>query len=253
MTLLLDVGNTRIKAALAGPDGFEPRGRADHRQIPIGQAFDALELSGEGIERIVACCVAGPALREALAVELRRRYGVETEFVRATREACGVTTAYPEPARLGADRWAALIAAHGRGLKAACVVDVGSALTVDGLANGRHLGGLIIPGIGMMQQALFEKTGDLRALSESPLPGGQGPFADDTREAIVRGSTMAAAGVVRIARREFAQRFGRGPVIVLTGGDARRLLPLLDEEIIHAPHLILEGLARLAAEYPRLG
>jgi type III pantothenate kinase len=253
MTLLLDVGNTRIKAALDGADGLEPAGRADHRGRPVRSVLDELAVPPGRVGRIVACCVAGATFRDELATELRRRYRLEAEFVRATREACGVISAYPEPARLGADRWAAVIAAHARGLEAACVVDVGSALTVDGLASGPHLGGLIIPGIGMMQQALFEKTGDLRALSESPLPGGRGPFANDTREAIVRGSVMAAAGVVRFARREYAQRYGRAPVVVLTGGDARRLLPLLDDEVVHAPHLILEGLACLAASAERVG
>jgi type III pantothenate kinase len=253
MTLLLDVGNTRIKAARGDGEAVEFIGRADHREVPVGRALDALALPGEGVGRIVACCVAGAALRGEIAAELRRRYGVETEFVRATGEACGVTSAYPEPGRLGADRWAGLIAAHARGYEAACIVDVGSALTIDGLARGQHLGGLIIPGISMMQQALFEKTGDLRALSESPLPGGEGPFANDTREAIVRGSVMAAAGVVRFARRQYTQRYGRAPVMVMSGGDADRLLPLIDDEVVHVPHLILEGLARLAREGERVG
>jgi type III pantothenate kinase len=248
VTLLLDVGNSRIKAGLLTGESMDALGRARHRDAAMSSVIEELGLPAGGVSRILACCVAGTELRDALAMSLRERYGVMTTFIGAKREACGVLNAYPEPGRLGADRWAALIGAHARGLSPACIVDAGSALTVDGLSGGEHLGGLIIPGVEMMQQALFEKTGDLRSLSQAPLPGGQELFANDTREAIVRGSLVAAASVVREARRELARRLGRGPVVVLSGGDAERLLALLDEEVIHAPHLILEGLAQLALQ-----
>jgi type III pantothenate kinase len=247
MMLLLDIGNTRIKAGCLRDGDVEFVGQAEYRGVPIATVIGALGLPESGIDHIVACCVGGTDVRDDLSMALRGRYGVMTSFVRATPEACGVTNAYPEPGRLGADRWAALIGAHARGYSPACIVDAGSALTVDGLVDGQHLGGLIIPGVDMMQQALFEKTGDLRSLSEAPLPGGQALFATDTREAIVRGSLVAAASIVRGARRELAQRLGRAPTIVLMGGDADRVLALLDEDVVHVPNLILEGLARLAA------
>ncbi len=85
MTLLLDVGNTRIKAALDGADGLEPAGRADHRGRPVRSVLDELAVAPGRVDRIVACCVAGATFRDELATELRRRYRLEAEFVRATR------------------------------------------------------------------------------------------------------------------------------------------------------------------------
>jgi type III pantothenate kinase len=251
--LLLDVGNTRVKAGCADSSTAEPCGYAQHRGVVMGAVLEDLDLPNRGVDRIVACCVAGDEVREGLAEALQTRFCIEAEFITATREACGVTNSYPEPRRLGADRWAALIGAQARGLDAACIVDAGSALTIDGLAGGRHLGGLIIPGAEMMQNALFEKTGDLRSLSEAPLTGGRELFANDTREAITRGAMVALASAVRHARRELAAQIGQAPTVVVAGGDAERLLALLDDEVVHAPHLILEGLAALARAHDQLG
>jgi type III pantothenate kinase len=246
--LLLDVGNSRIKAA--GLDGgkIDIIGSVEHRGVGLGPAVVAAERLPNNVDRIVVSCVAGPIVKGELQSALVDRFGVEPEFVTATEEACGVTNAYVKPHRLGADRWAALIGAKARGPRIACVIDAGTALTVDGLANGNHLGGLILPGLDLMRGALLEETGELKALSEDPLSGGMELFANDTHEAIVRGTMVAAVSVIQRCRKRLAHRAGQSPEMFLTGGDAQRLLALFDEPVIYAPHLTLEGLAMLASE-----
>ena len=248
MILLLDVGNTNIKAGVLRAGRMKPLGSVQHRNLGLGPALEQAEKIPDKVTSVIVCSVAGAAVRRELEAAVRNIFGVEAEFVVASREACGVTNGYPEAARLGADRWAALIGAHARGYEVACIVDAGSALTVDGLVKGRHLGGLIAPGVGMMRGALFSETGNLRALSERPLEGGMALFATDTHESIVRGTTLAAASLVQRARDEMTRRVGKSPTLIISGGDAERLLPLLDESVQHLPHLTLEGLARLAAE-----
>lgn len=246
MTLLLDVGNSRVKAGLVDAGLMTPVGAVAFRESGIGPALESLEDLPAEARAVVACCVAGSRTRAELAAWAAERYDLEVRFVTAGARACGVTNGYQEPGRLGADRWAAVIGAHARGVPAACVVDAGSALTIDGLVGGQHLGGLIIPGLSMMRMALFRDTGDLASLSEAPLEGGRPFFATDTHEAIVRGSLLAAGSLIRQCRREMARRVGQSPVILVTGGDAEQLLPMLDEYTEHAPWLTLEGLARLA-------
>lgn len=248
MNLLLDVGNTNIKAAMLRDDRLEPIGAVEHRTVGLGPALEAGQTIPGTVDRVLVCCVAGPAIRRELETAIRDHFDVAPEFVVATLEACGVTNAYPEAGRLGADRWAGLIGAHARGYEAACVVDAGSALTVDGLVKGRHLGGLIAPGVGMMRGALFSETGNLRKLSEQPLEGGMAVFATDTHESIIRGTMLAAASLIQRSWKEMTRQIGRVPALVISGGDADRLMPLLDESVDHRPQLTLEGMARLAQE-----
>ena len=139
MMLLLDVGNTNIKAATTDGGRLTPIGSVEHRTVGLGPALSAGQRIPGTVDRVVVCCVAGPSIRRELEAAIRDHFDLEAEFIVARREACGVTNAYPEAHRLGADRWAGLIGAHARGYEAACVVDAGSALTVDGLASGRHL------------------------------------------------------------------------------------------------------------------
>jgi type III pantothenate kinase len=251
MILILDVGNSRIRAGVLAGGKMEPLGAIEHRGVGLGPALAEARRFPADIDRVVAGCVAGPDLRRTLARAIHDRFGIEAEFVEATRSACGVSNSYPEPARLGADRWADLIGAHARGYEAACIVDAGSALTVDGLISGQHVGGLIIPGLGLMGAALFQETGNLRSLSERPLSGGTALFATDTHEAIIRGTLLAAVSLIQRCRTELAHQVGRSPDLLVTGGDAERLIPLL-ENSVHLPWLTLEGLAELAT-WPRGG
>jgi type III pantothenate kinase len=246
MILLLDAGNARIKLGRLADGELTPIGAVVHRDVGLGTLMTELEQLSGPVQRVVACCVAGPSVRRELETAIRERFGIATEFVTAERQAAGVTNAYPQPGRLGADRWCAVIGAHAHGLGVACIVDAGSALTVDALVRGRHLGGLIAPGIGLMRAALMDETGDLRALSEAPLGGGDTLFATDTYEAIVRGTLFAAVSLIQRCRVELSRQAGALPALVLTGGDAEQLVAHFDDEILHLPWLTLDGLARIA-------
>lgn len=250
MKLLLDAGNTRLKAALMAAGGqLRPLGEAAHRESGMAAALrtvlDGVELAG--IDGAACANVAGEPAGHALAAALAAR-GIVVDFLRASREACGVRCAYVEPARLGADRWAALLGARGLEAGACLVVDAGSALTIDALApGGQHLGGWILPGLGMMVAALEARTGDLgvRRLASAASPPAD--FPEDTAPAMEGGALIAVCGAVQVARARLESRCRVPARLLLAGGDAARLATELDGGELR-PDLVLRGLARMAAD-----
>jgi type III pantothenate kinase len=249
MTLLLDLGNTRLKAArAAAAGGLQLLGEASHREHGMAGAL-ARVLGASAPGPGVAWCanVAGPAAGEALAAALAQAGGGGISFLRAAAEACGVYCAYAQPARLGADRWAALLGARGLCAGPCLVVDAGSALTIDAMAAaGRHLGGWILPGLAMMVGALEARTGDLARLRQASAPAAGEGFPTDTGPAMEGGARLAALGAIAAAQERLAAHAGAPPRLFLTGGDAPALRSALENAEL-VPELVLLGLARAAA------
>ena len=248
MTLLLDLGNTRLKAARSDAGGgLQVLGEASHRELGMAGAL-ARALGGALPGAASAWCanVAGPVAGEALAAALAERGVADVSFLRARAEACGVQCAYAEPARLGADRWAALLGARGLTAGPCLVVDAGSALTIDAMAaGGGHLGGWILPGLAMMVGALEARTGDLARFRQASAPAAPGGFPQDTRQAMEDGARLAALGAVSAAQQQLTLVAGTPPRLFLAGGDAPVLQAgLQDAELV--PELVLLGLARAA-------
>jgi type III pantothenate kinase len=169
----------------------------------------------------------------------------EVRFAHVERSGWGVTNGYRQPRRMGVDRWVAMVGAWGECRAACLVVDAGTAVTLDALdADGRHLGGQIIAGVEMMMRALTASTSDIPPVK--PASGkskdGIGMFAASTAEAVREGARNAVAGAIERAFRTL-QSEAYEPVLVLTGGDASRILSALGETPLHRPHLVLQGLA----------
>lgn len=230
--LLLDVGNTRVKYAL---DGGAPMAAVVHDGDPAAAVLALRGRLGD-IDEVALVDVtgqAGPALD-----------GLVVRQLVSTAAACGVTNGYADPTRLGADRWAALIGAWHRTPRACCVVDAGSALTVDLLdAEGRHLGGWIVPGLAMSAAALARGTARAHAAHEGRAIDGP---ADNTADAIRGGTVHAALGFIERTRRMAAAEFGGEAALILTGGDATLLAPGLPRAQ-QVDDLVLCGLAAWAA------
>jgi type III pantothenate kinase len=184
--------------------------------------------------------VASESLRVELLDALARRCG-RISLASTQRRSGDVAIAYAQPARLGVDRFLALLGARARGVEAALVVGVGTALTIDWLdADGRHRGGRIAPSPMLMREALHARAAHL------PAHGGRYvEFADDTNDALDSGCTGAALALVEHSLRVVQAQAGAVPRLLLHGGGAGALLPRL-HEAVHAPALVLEGLARWA-------
>jgi type III pantothenate kinase len=244
--LLVDIGNSRIKWARLTDDRL---GKAQAAEYAGWRARDfATRIIGSrrNVDRILVASVAADGVNDALAAGARSAGAPAPERVTTRRHACGVTIGYIDPWRLGVDRLLGMIAAHRRfPRRSVCTVAVGTAMTIDLLgADGRHWGGAIIPAPPLMVASLLNNTSGIRRRAQGGA-GGRGPalFGRSTRAAVEQGARFAAAAAVERAVSEARDLVGRTPQLVLTGGGASALRPLIRGASLLAPDLVLEGLA----------
>jgi type III pantothenate kinase len=236
--LALDAGNTRVKWGVHDGTAWRATGAVE---IAATAMLAAAWSGAPAPMRAIACNVAGPEVRRALE-EACARSGIALEVIASPASQLGVTNGYREPAQLGPDRWAALVAAHALVGGHKLVVNAGTALTVDALtAEGRFLGGLIVPGPAMMRRALGEGTAGLRLTD-----GRFAPFPQSTPDAITSGAIQAAVGAVLRMATALATQGSEVERIVLSGGAAREIEPHLPIPAAIHENLVLDGLRLIA-------
>ncbi len=242
MSLLLtvDIGNSRLKWAL-----WERERCVENGVAAGGDGCSWLESVSQPPQEVVVASVAHAEGVTALAAAVRQCWGVESRQIGTSDCDLGITNGYRQPAQLGVDRWAAMVAAWARVRASLCVVDAGTALTVDAVdGSGRHLGGLILPGLAAMREALGRATVGVKVCS------GASPqlfWGRDTAEGVEGGTRTAVAGLLEQSRRRLRELTGDEPVCFITGGDAEGLLPDLPG-CRWEPLLVLDGIRRLALE-----
>ncbi len=246
-TLLVDIGNTRVKWTVLRGARLARMQAAVHGRDAAAMNT-VIRRAPAGVDRIVAVNVAGAKFERALTAAAKSRFGLRPEFIRSERTACGVRNGYRDPWRLGADRWVGAIGAHDlvRG-KAVLVANIGTALTLDGVsASGRHLGGAIVPGPAFMVESLLSGTHGIRRRARGDAASSRVLFAANTAGAINAGARFAAAALIERAVDEAARSLGTRPVLLLTGGDAPALGRLIRTRARNVPDLVLRGLAVFA-------
>ncbi|TXF13191.1 type III pantothenate kinase [Pelomicrobium methylotrophicum] len=240
LILAIDAGNTRIKWGLH--DGRQwlamGSGATAEAGVVIGQLAKLDRPS-----RVAFSNVAGPEAMEAVR-RLCSEWSVALIEIVPQRFQCGVTNGYADPHQLGSDRWAAMVAAWRRFGRACLVVNAGTAMTADMVDDhGRFRGGIIVPGHGLMLQALAERS--------SALDRGIGRFdfyPKNTANAVYSGALLALVGAVKHMVARFSEDLGVPPVIVLAGGDAALLRAHLELPAEMVEHLVLEGIVCIASE-----
>jgi type III pantothenate kinase len=236
--LAIDAGNTRIKWGIHDGHAWIASGAVDSASPGrLAQAWSGAPRPTRAIASNVAGDAVGAELESACA-----RSGIALRVIRSEGAQLGVVNGYEEPAQLGSDRWAALIAAHRLEPGHKLVVNAGTALTIDALAaDGRFLGGLIVPGPALMRRSLDRGTAGLR-LTEGRFED----FPRSTPDAITSGAIQAAAGAVARIRDAMAAR-GLAPArALLSGGAAGTLAPHLSIACAIHENLVLDGLALIA-------
>jgi type III pantothenate kinase len=232
--LALDAGNTRVKWGVAGDRGWIATGA-----VPTASAAELGEALAKAprARQAIASNVAGPGLLR----ELERAcaaMGASLRVIRSEATQLGVTNGYREPAQLGSDRWAAMIAAHQAQGGHKLVVNAGTALTIDALtADGKFLGGIIVPGPALMRASLDRGTAGLR-LTE----GDFHPLPASTPDAITSGAIQAAAGAISRMRDAMAGAGAAPARVVLSGGAAADIARHLPIEVVVHENLVLDGL-----------
>lgn len=248
--LAIDVGNTRLKWALyAAP----APGAAVLAQ---GVEFlENIEKLGEGDwaglpspDRMLGCVVAGDAVKRRVQEQMEL-WDVSANWVVSSAAEAGVINGYDYPTRLGPDRWVAMIGARHRMLsmgpsRPMVVVMVGTAVTVEAMdADGRFLGGLILPGHGIMLRALESGTAGLHVPT-----GDVREFPTNTSDALTSGGTYAIAGAVECMVRNVRHHCGAEPICIMTGGAGWKMAPSLSVHFELVESLIFDGLLVIAQQ-----
>jgi type III pantothenate kinase len=268
--LAIDVGNTRLKWALFA--SAKPGSSLLAQGAVFLEAIDDLaETQWQNLpqpQAILGCIVAGSGVQRRLEEQLEH-WHAEPQWVVPSQQACGVFNGYDHPSRLGADRWAALIGAfhhpmpegrrqasrHAQDASAAeplalavhlptLVVMVGTAVTVDALdASGHFLGGLILPGFGLMMRTLQQGTSGLK----TPM-GDVCDFPTHTGDALMSGAAQAIAGAVDRMHAKLRAHTAQTPRLLMTGGAVSKLTPLIDHPFEQVETLIFDGLLQIQAQ-----
>ena len=242
-TLLVDIGNTRVKWAVLKGERMSRMQAALHGGK--ADAMKALIRRASRVDAIVAVCVAGVRFERALVAASKQRFGVTPRFIRSARDALGVRSGYRDTWRLGADRWVGAVGAyHLLGRRAVVVANVGTALTIDVVAaGGFHLGGAIVPGPSTMIDSLLSGTHGIRRRASGASTSSRSLFAADTASALQSGAKFSAAAFIDRAMAEAAAAMGARPILVLTGGAAPALYAYIKSKARIAPDLVLRSLA----------
>lgn len=243
MKLVLDLGNSCCKWALA--DTALRHGGAIGYGSDFAPDLDRIFGPLERPAHVAAVSVADTAHLETLTQWVKRHWSLDVRRLHARASQCGVTNTYEVPARLGADRWAALIAARARLTSAVCVIDCGTAVTVDALdAHGVFRGGVILPGLALQRASLLQGTQEIRVVEGNASVC----LARNTADAAAAGTAFGLAGAIDRILDEQATLLGAVPSALLTGGDARTLQVLLRHSVQIVPDLVLEGVALASTE-----
>ncbi|MEO5700971.1 MAG: type III pantothenate kinase [Casimicrobiaceae bacterium] len=243
-TLVLDLGNSRMKWGLHGPRGWAALGVTANAEIGTLSLRDWQNLPRP--VRAVGVNVAGEAARVRVEAQIAR-WRLVPQWLTSSAVACGVSNGYRVPGQLGADRWASLVAARQRTVASetpqtpAVVVNAGTAVTIDALdGEGRFLGGFILPGLRLMLRALAENTAALKVP-----PGTFSVFPDNTPDALYAGSILAVTGAIAQVRARLDREDALARCF-LAGGAAQEIAPHLTPPVEVVDNLVLEGVLALA-------
>lgn len=243
MNLLIDFGNSRLKWAQQAPSFWRADAVVLEPDIAslLNRAWGKIPVP----QKIILCSVARAPSLAAVETWIRTHWSIAPQIVQAQAQYLDVKNGYRQPETLGADRWAALIGARGLTTSAACVVDCGTAVTVDALsARGEFLGGVIFPGLHLLRDSLIKGTA---GIGNQAATGNVKDFPPrSTADGVAAGSLLGLAGALERLIFEYRQTLGETMQVFFTGGDAPTIAARLSLPVTLEPDLVLKGLARIA-------
>jgi len=241
MNVLIDIGNSRLKWATDVAGDLIIGGVVDYRTPTFIEDLQQAWRFSSPPQQIALASVASEAVLLKV-LELCRQCwpDVTPQLARSSARAHGVSNAYEQPEKLGVDRWLAMLAAYHDVADECCIVDCGTAITLDVVSKtGQHLGGLIAPGLRMMSKALIADTALLNEV-QHPTPMMLGKV---TGQAIANGTLLSAVGLIEAT----VARWAPNARLILTGGDAEMVMEALSLDARLDRLLVFKGLALVCA------
>ena len=239
MKLLMDFGNSRCKFAMQENKSINKIESISYSDTDRLYVIKSLLDKINNLKQVIICSVLDSQINLQLE-RLLADYKIEQYyFLDADTESFGITLDHYNAKQLGADRLAAMIGAQEKFKGTKCIIDCGTAITIDVLdSNSKHLGGVILPDVHSMQNSLLLDT-NIKLNKETV---GFNVFARSTQEAIHTGCLSAVVGGIQYVINEMQTKIGLFDKIILTGGNARSLLPMLSSDAVLEPTLVLDGL-----------
>ena len=249
MNLLIDIGNTRIKwvysmSALLGSPYSLAYGSSS-----LDSIISEMDLHIAKVACVYRSCVATQVFTDSFMYVLYELLGSSIYKVQTLNNTFGLSVCYDEVASFGVDRWLAMLGAYGKFKSAFLVADLGSAVTIDFVSQkGKHLGGTISPGIIKMYSSLASCSGlplfefnDIAEYSENG-------FCCNTQDAIRTGVTLSVSSLLNHKAKLANKMLDNALELILTGGDAELVRPLLTDNWIIEPTLMFEGMLLLSRD-----
>ena len=239
MKLLMDLGNSRCKYAMLENENITEIESITYSNNDKLSAIKPLLNGANNVKQVIICSVLDDQMNEQLE-QLFVGYNVEQiYFLEPEAESYGITLDHYNAKQLGADRLAAMIGAQEKFKGIKCIVDCGTAITIDALDDvGKHRGGVIFPGDRSMKNALLQDTD----INYNEVTDAFNVFARSTQEAIHSGCLSAVLGGIQFVINEMQTKIGLFDKIILTGGNAEHLLPILFTDAVLESNLVLDGL-----------
>lgn len=246
MKLLIDIGNTRIKWACIGSTGLTESQNFTRSKTGVKSLLNKHWKDLKKISSIYVSNVAGDKIAQQLTEWTEKQWQLTPTFIHSEAKRFGVTNSYSEPELLGVDRWLAMISARQHARQASCIIDCGTAITIDIVTKlGEHQGGMILPGLTLMREALTNNANNLNEVAED---SNFKTLAINTQSAIQAGTLYTVTASLERVIDDLNQQFDDRIRFIITGGDAEILMPLLPTSIVYYPDIVLKGLAYYARQ-----
>ncbi len=242
--LLLDIGNTTLKWVTYCDKNFVASGAVPH-QKDITTALQAIICDLSAIRDVLVANVMEESSNAEICDYFCQQWGISVHIIKPKIQGFDVKNGYAVPERLGVDRWMALIAARKISKQTLLIIDSGTATTFDALtSSGDHLGGLIMPGLGLMHGSLLNET----SIPSVEFVNADDDFASDTLEAVSSAAILSTTALTERLYQTLSNRTGCSPQLILTGGNAKVIGAQLGLKgvIRYESELIMKGLAMVA-------
>ncbi|MCG8378211.1 MAG: type III pantothenate kinase [Proteobacteria bacterium] len=243
MKLLFDIGNTSINWAVEENNGFIKTGSFNHYDCETSDQLKNIitpEITSKP-DAVLVSNVAGMDLIKLVQDWADKLWQLEPWQARVSHEFGDLKNSYKDVSQMGVDRWLAMVAVRDKYKTNICLVDCGTALTIDFIDHsGTHLGGYIVPGYKLMQKSLIENTTGINVNVENNISIKQ---ADNTQAAINNGACLVLVAVINQAIKMYSDQLDCEPKCIITGGMAELIHPLTEFTFIYEPLLVLNGLS----------
>ncbi|WP_029408340.1 type III pantothenate kinase [Thiomicrorhabdus sp. Milos-T2] len=241
--LFIDIGNSLVKSATVIDSQYKTNDAITLVEL-LDSKLQKLEENGIPSE-VYICSVADDAQVEILTSMIQNRWSIFPIRLSSQQNCCGLKSGYEVFTKLGADRWYAMqggIAIYDCPL---IIIDAGTALTIDSVIDGKHIGGFIVPGLYTMHSSLSVSTANLEIEGQDNVNvefnDGQ-LLANNTQSAILGGTLYMVAAYVNRVIYDLSCQMETQFKVLITGGDAVQIGRILDVSYDYIPDLVLQGM-----------